>query len=247
MQYTNKKYILLSTILFTVLLAWCTFRPNSSSTQVGTWNSIDTGNNKVFITSWTASSKYLSWYTWESVVITPDNSGAIVIQPWDELLYRNEAYWFQVLLGKEWKGGKICTTEIPMQKYAMKSLMFSLSGSESQTNATWENRNPDKSSCSGVWYTRILELDIYDYSWHNIMINTPWMDGTTWELVKGTYGVNNKYYLVSGRYWADDYMHKLIPSLTCHTSKPWENTEILTCPEWKNKIFLNKFTTFNIQ
>ena len=41
------------------------------------------------------------------VVITEANSGAIVTQTGDSLIYRNEIYGFQVKLGKEWKGGQI--------------------------------------------------------------------------------------------------------------------------------------------
>ena len=41
------------------------------------------------------------------VVITEANSGAIVTQAGDSLIYRNEVYGFQVKLGKEWKGGQI--------------------------------------------------------------------------------------------------------------------------------------------
>ena len=41
------------------------------------------------------------------VVITEVNSGAIVTQTGDALIYRNEVYGFQVRLGKEWKGGQI--------------------------------------------------------------------------------------------------------------------------------------------
>ena len=41
------------------------------------------------------------------VVITEANSGAIVTQTGDSLIYRNEVYGFQLKLGKEWKGGQI--------------------------------------------------------------------------------------------------------------------------------------------
>ena len=41
------------------------------------------------------------------VIITKANSGAIVTQTGDSLIYRNEAYGFQVKLGKETKGGQI--------------------------------------------------------------------------------------------------------------------------------------------
>ena len=41
------------------------------------------------------------------VVITETNSGAIVTQTGDSLIYRNEVYGFQVKLGKETKGSKL--------------------------------------------------------------------------------------------------------------------------------------------
>ena len=41
------------------------------------------------------------------VVITEANSGAIVTQTGDALIYRNEVYGFQVKFGKGWKGGQI--------------------------------------------------------------------------------------------------------------------------------------------
>jgi len=41
------------------------------------------------------------------VVITEANSGAIVTQTGDSLIYRNEIYGFQWKLGKGWKGGQI--------------------------------------------------------------------------------------------------------------------------------------------
>ena len=40
------------------------------------------------------------------VVITEANSGAIVTQTGDSLIYRNEVYGFQVKLGKETRGSK---------------------------------------------------------------------------------------------------------------------------------------------
>jgi len=42
-----------------------------------------------------------------TIVITEANSGAIVTQTGDSLIYRNEVYGFQVKFGKEWKGGQI--------------------------------------------------------------------------------------------------------------------------------------------
>lgn len=46
-------------------------------------------------------------YTGAIAVITEANSGDIIIQTGDQLLYRNEIYGFQILLGKDWKGVEI--------------------------------------------------------------------------------------------------------------------------------------------
>lgn len=57
------------------------------------------------------SGEQLSWipedYTGAIVVITEANSGDVIVQTGDQLLYRNEIYGFQVLLGKDWKGVEI--------------------------------------------------------------------------------------------------------------------------------------------
>ena len=42
-----------------------------------------------------------------TIVITEANSGAIVTQTGDSLIYRNEVYGFQLKLGKETKGSKL--------------------------------------------------------------------------------------------------------------------------------------------
>ena len=57
------------------------------------------------------SGEQLSWipegYTGAIAIITEANSGDIIVQTGDQLLYRNEIYGFQVLLGKDWKGVEI--------------------------------------------------------------------------------------------------------------------------------------------
>ena len=39
--------------------------------------------------------------SWSNVIITKDNAHDIVIKSWEDLLYRNEVYGFEVLFGKE--------------------------------------------------------------------------------------------------------------------------------------------------
>ena len=46
-----------------------------------------------------------------TVVVTHENSWDIVTQTWDELLYKNDIYWFQVMLWEESKGVKIKTVD----------------------------------------------------------------------------------------------------------------------------------------
>lgn len=57
------------------------------------------------------SGEILSWipngYTGAIAIITEANSGDVLVQTWDQLLYRNEIYGFQVLLGEETKGRRI--------------------------------------------------------------------------------------------------------------------------------------------
>lgn len=97
------------------------------------------------------------------------------------------------------------------------------------------------------WYTSIAQFSIYDYSGHYQLINTPWMNGTTWELEKGSYDKNNKYYFIFGLYQADENMHKLIPSLECYPIKAFDNSDTFSCPWWKDKIFISWFTIFDLR
>lgn len=50
-------------------------------------------------------------YTGAIALITEANSGDVITQTGDQLLYRNEVYGFQILLGKDWKGVRISKEE----------------------------------------------------------------------------------------------------------------------------------------
>lgn len=50
-------------------------------------------------------------YTGAIAVITEANSGEVITQTGDQLLYRNEIYGFQILLGKETKSSEIQSSE----------------------------------------------------------------------------------------------------------------------------------------
>lgn len=50
-------------------------------------------------------------YTGAIALITEGNSGDVITQTGDQLLYRNEVYGFQILLGKDRKGVRISKEE----------------------------------------------------------------------------------------------------------------------------------------
>lgn len=69
------------------------------------WIEAISENTPVQISS--GKTEYLSWYDWPVALITEENKDEIIMMTGEELLYRNEIYWFQVKLGKAWKGARI--------------------------------------------------------------------------------------------------------------------------------------------
>lgn len=248
MQNINKQYILLSTILFTVLLAWCSFKPNTPSGQ-NTWMQVDTGSSistdtKVLIISWTESTKYLSWYTWDTVVITTDNSGAVVIQPWDELLYRNEVYWFQVLLGKEWKGGQVCRVIGEWLWDITALIRFSI-------KHPINNNVVDIGCVWNPWFESHIQLNIYttkDYMAYKTKPLDLWSKETPRSIIqKQTYGGNNMYYFVVTQSVPDNRIKQLYPYIACKPLGKSGEYDIVSCLGRINQLFTNKLNTFNIK
>ena len=127
-------------------------------------------NDLVEIMSGSISSEYLPWYTGDTIVITNENSGAVVIQPWDELLYRNEVYWFQLLLWKELKGGKICKNNFENIEHGW-IIDFYLS---------WTNNINDIQDtvmCNWQWYSHWWGVYAYNetgLNFANSQVNMDW-------------------------------------------------------------------------
>lgn len=98
-------------LLCTLVFSACSFvKPNQfqDSGEVGLyWENKYKEEDLGDFHKWTASDWIPEGYTGAIVVITEANSGAIVIQTGDQLLYRNEIYGFQILLGEDWKGVQI--------------------------------------------------------------------------------------------------------------------------------------------
>ena len=110
-----RKVWLWSLVTGVVVLSGCGVLPQEEKTLSGEVS--QTGNETEF-----SPAEALSWKeakltlaevqaqtgdTTPIVVITEANSGAIVTQTGDALIYRNEVYGFQVRLGKETKGSML--------------------------------------------------------------------------------------------------------------------------------------------
>ena len=123
-----RKYWILLLILGVMLVSWCQITTeNERKTQTGDGDSIQqeslsgkstqTGEEAKLspaqILSWKEAKLTLAEVQAQTgddtpiVVITEANSGAIVTQTGDSLIYRNEVYGFQVKLGEETKGCKL--------------------------------------------------------------------------------------------------------------------------------------------
>ena len=215
-----------------------------ATTKVETWGKANTWET-VQIISGAESSKYLRGYTWDTVVITKENSGAVVIQSWDELLYRNEVYWFQVKLWKEWKWGKIC--KWASEHWYNTTIEFYFSWATFSSDAASGNAHPDKTWCTPYWYEPIVDLRIYDSTWFKIANNEPEMDGTTWWLEKKLNGKNNIYYFYFWFTEPDNAMKKLVPSLKCYQVKARDWSPDLSCPWWEGEIITKRFSAFNLK
>ncbi len=255
MQYTNKKYILLSTIIFTVLLAWCNFRPNSSSIEQNTWTQmvsweITNTQNNVSGDNWLDEGvTYLTLYTWNTIIITNNISGVIVTQTTDILNYKNEVYGFKLVLTQKAKGVKI------------KDWSFVQSGSDGTPinshyislywdakELLWDNYY-DSHSISHKYgtYQRTIDIQMMSYKEYNSIVDfngMPWVwrkpleDNTLWH--------NNKYYFVlSAGNAGHDSLAKLIPSLTCKDIIV-QTTKEKDCGNWINQL-MTWFQTFNIK
>lgn len=213
-----------------------------ATTKVETWGKANTWETVQTI-SGAESSKYLRGYTWDTVVITKENSGAVVIQPWDELLYRNEVYWFQVKLWKEWKWGKICRvldqwkwSFLDIIRFFIKHPVKSLS-----IDTVW---------CWSDWFESFLQVESDNYSVYNEKKNTlpwPWEPSAWNTLKKSTYGKNNLYYFLVDPMVPDKRIQQLFQYIKCEVVGKDGEYDVVSCPWWMERIFINWFSAFNIK
>lgn len=229
---------------------------------------------KVVINSWLdiihgeRSSQYLSGYTGQSVVITKENNTLVninkvdyknpVIQPWEQFLYRNEKYWFQVLLWLERKWGKIIEST-PKQSIlgnwtASGEIVFYI------THPGFTKDNPDdfcclsNPLCKECYFEKILTLHIYDYTTYNwyktelakqVGYEKMMMQEEGVSIESLTVGKNNRYYFLLTQNIFDERLKQIFQYLECEDGDNIPSR--LVCPYWKNQLFLNWFSVFDVE
>lgn len=238
-----------------LLVTWCT-KTQQVDTHINTGNVVvTTGSEDLHtwqqytIISWAASSEYLPWYTGDVVIITNENSGAVVLIPNEQLLYRNELYWFQVLLGKDWKGGKICESS-DLHKDA-KSVWFFLSWDFAYPNYRNQNTHPDTTWCRPIWYVPWGDIAMYTYDNFDILNNSVNMDWTTWNIQHLIITKNNMYYFLGFlNIYSDWRVHQTFPDYPCKEeeySDSYGSWVMYICPWFEEYFFLDGFSVFDVK
>lgn len=255
MNHINKKYILLSTIAFTIVVSWCSSNTNTLPVEQNTWNQIvtweiiNTGVNLSWNNTVDKWVTYLTWYKWNTIIVTNNISWAIVTQTTNTLNYKNEVYGFQILLTQKAKGVKI------------KDSSFVQSGSDGTTinshfiSFYWDTKAIDWDSYYDWFsishkygtYQRMIDINIMRHEEYNNIVDFNWMpwvwrkpleDNTLWH--------NNKYYFVlSAGNAGHDYISKLIPALICKDIIV-KTTKEKDCWNWIAQL-ITWFMAFNVK
>ena len=159
------------------------------------------------------------------VVITEANSGAIVTQTGDSLIYRNEVYGFQVKLGKETKGVKI---------YAETPRVIRLYGTY------WKGAVPWDSIMDKMGYEIVVGVFVSTHKeyWEDYNNSETDMGGKTGFLID-TLWFNNKYFFQKMRTNVPPaIVNHLLPDLQC-TPIVVQWLEEKECWDWSNRIFFD--------
>lgn len=184
-------------------------------------------------------------YTGAIAVITEANSGDIIIQTGDQLLYRNEIYGFQILLGKEWKGGKIC-------KEDDKGIDFFLSWEVNENEVLIQNPFQDKTSCRSLGYTPYSYIEILTHeAYEKLKQKFEQLQNDKWRDLL-TYRINNKYRFrfIQVTFW--NTLKLLLPNAECKDIivPAWEGEieyELYRCTEIEeSQLILSGFSTFDL-
>lgn len=255
-----KKLTTIAAIFITwIFLAWCTKTKFSHSSNPITWEIIIDSWNTTTSISWNTeviasgdndSLNYLSWYTWNTVIITETNKDQIITQITDSLLYKNEVYGFQISLTKKAKWVKI-KDRILLQSGDNGTTIKShyISFYWDNHGWAWQDNYDENFSISHKYpnFQRVIDIEIMDYEKYNTIPDN-WRMWWWKKLLKElTLWSNNKYYFVwmIGSNASHDYLAQLIPTLTCKDIVV-QTTKWKDCWNWINQL-ITWFKTFHAE
>ena len=193
-------------LFFTII--W--YAKTESQTQV-LWENIQVEENYNYIIP--------EWYTWAITIVTNDNINEPIYQTWEELLYINEALWFQVLLWKERNWAKIFWTDKTTSEEAKYEITFTLPDIRYSDNFVKDD-----------FYFHTVSIWIFDRSNPKVVI---WNRDTENIIIDEN---NNLIYFIFSTFDIDE-LHHVFPSSKC-TKK--------ACPYLIDTIFCNWFRIFDV-
>ena len=251
-----RKYWILLLILGVMLVSWCQITPeNERKAQTGDGDRIQqeslsgkftqTGEEAKLspaqILSWKEAKLTLAEVQAQTgddtpiVVITEANSGAIVTQTGDSLIYRNEVYGFQVKLGEETKG---CKLFVDINRDNMPDnttfLLYGKVWTGEESPLAWALWKLWAVEIGGA---RILSTNRY---WD---IYNEWGDSMRWfdSFIKDTLWYNQKYFfLQTFTNVSHEVLSDWLPNLKCTSYKDTNWSEAKNC--WYPDRIIKDFT-----
>ena len=175
------------------------------------------------------------------VVITEANSGAIVTQTGDSLIYRNEVYGFQVKLGKETRGSKLFVNWDRNGNNNQPT--FLLYGKEEAGELQDDNNPLWISGFVEILGVKILNSQQYQDAYLGAISDIWWREWFLSEVL----GFNEKYFFQSivTNVW-HEMVAKRLPNLVCTSHQRTESFEEKDCGNRPDRILYKDFVVFNI-
>ena len=176
-----------------------------------------------------------------TIVITEANSGAIVTQTGDLLIYRNEVYGFQVKLGKETKGSKLFVNWDRNENHNQPT--FLLYGKEEVGEIQGDNSPLWRSGFVEILGVKILNSQQYQDAYSRAISDIWWREWFLSEVL----GFNEKYFFQSivTNVW-HEMVAKRLPNLVCTSYHRTEFSEEKDCGNRPDRILYKDFVVFTI-
>ena len=175
------------------------------------------------------------------VVITEANSGAVVTQTGDSLIYRNEVYGFQVKLGKETKGSKLFVNWDRNGNNNQPT--FLLYGKEETGEIRGDNSPLWRSGFVEILGVKILNSQQYQDAYSGAISDIWWRESFLSEIL----WFNEKYFFQSivTNVW-HEMVAKRLPNLVCTSYQRTKFSEEKDCGNRPDRILYKDFVVFNI-